>query len=411
MKILDKTPFRAADGTIDIMGRAQGTLKFGLSWYARLQAQDVVIAVMEKVLGENFILLRNLTLPDTDIDLPLVLIGPPGLFLVNVIHERGVYRARDDEWGTVAGDKLVPASINQLQRTVKLGRVLQIYLDRAGFKGKAVVDPILLAADPGMHIESVRPAARIVMSDALERFAISMNQARPVLNGELIGKIAKVIITGPDKKSEVPAGAKTIANPAPVNLAASSTPTPAFDARDTNEVLFDDSHQQAANSDFSAETLSFSFDDSSQETQIAQPQRAPSPAPAAPPSPEWQNTPTLIGSPSGFMEQRDQTGAIPDKNFGNADFGDADLRNAVFQDDAPQTFDSQSGSATFQFSENTEQEQNASQPGAQGKSVAARKKGLFGIKKSQLIILGGILLVWLCIMVGFAVYIYYSMYA
>ena len=398
MKIADRTPYRTENGTIDLIGRAQGTLKYGLSWFARLRAQDTVIAVMEKVLGANFVLLRNITLPDTDINLPLVLIGPPGLYLINVIHERGVYRARDDEWGTIAGEKLVPASINQLQRTIKLGRVLQVYLDRAGFKGAVLVEPILMAADPGMHIESVRAAARIVMSDALERFAISMNQARPVINAVFIGNLAQVIVNGPKNNSLVPTA---VAPPAPVQASAGS---------DNNSVPHGSQPVQGANSDFSANSLGFSFDDKSPETPASQPQYAAQPQPSAPQNNDWQNTPTFLGNPADF---RKQNGAAQEQVFLSNESGDADFRNAVFQDDTPQALEPQRGSPTFQFSDDPRSEQPATQLETPQHSAVtpARKTGLLGLTRKQLLILVGILLCWLCSMAVFAVYLYSSLYA
>jgi hypothetical protein len=202
MKIVDKTPYRSEAGEIDILGRLQGTLKYGLTWYNRIQAQDAVIAIMEKQLGNSYTLLRNHTLPNTEINLPLVLVGPPGVSLINVTHEHGVYRAKDDEWGTIAGDRFVPARINQIQRTLAFGRVLQVYLDRQGFKDALTVDSILMAADPGMHIESTRPAVRIVMSDALERFAVSLGQGRLILNAPTANDIVQAILVGRPKKME-----------------------------------------------------------------------------------------------------------------------------------------------------------------------------------------------------------------
>ena len=56
MKIVDKTPYRTESGEIDILGRVQGMLKYGLTWYNRIQAQDVVIAIIEKQLSK--VLLR-----------------------------------------------------------------------------------------------------------------------------------------------------------------------------------------------------------------------------------------------------------------------------------------------------------------------------------------------------------------
>lgn len=204
MKIIDKTPYRTETGEIDLMGRIQGMLKYGMSWYSRVKAQDVVIAIIEKQLDSNFALLRNVTLPNTEINLPLVLIGPPGVYLINVTHERGVFIARDDQWGKMIGDRFVPARINQIGRTQTFGRVLQVYLDRQGFKGSVVVESVLMASDPGMQIESTRPAIRVVMSDALERFAASMNQARPALDSPLAHDLARAIIVGRTPKPPAP---------------------------------------------------------------------------------------------------------------------------------------------------------------------------------------------------------------
>jgi hypothetical protein len=196
MKIIDKTPFRSEDGKISFTDRIQGTLKFGLGWYGRVQAQEKILPVLEKHLGRNFILMRNITLGGTDVELPLILIGPPGVLLVNVITEQGVFRAKEDEWGKISDSQFVPAKTNQVARTSRMGKVLQMFLDRAGLKGMLNVDSVMLSADPGTHIESVRPVVRIVMSDALERFAVSLSQAKASLSPELCAAIAQVILTG-----------------------------------------------------------------------------------------------------------------------------------------------------------------------------------------------------------------------
>jgi len=196
MKIIDKTPFRSEDGKISFTDRIQATLKYGLSWYGRIQAQEKIIPVLEKHLGRNFILMRNITLGGTEVELPLILIGPPGVLLVNVITEQGVFRAKEDEWGNISGSQFVPAKVNQVVRTSRMGQVLQIFLDRAGLKGMLNVESVMLAADAGTHVESVRPIVRIVMSDALERFAVSLSQAKASLSPEVCAAVAQVVLTG-----------------------------------------------------------------------------------------------------------------------------------------------------------------------------------------------------------------------
>jgi hypothetical protein len=313
MQIVDQTPYRTETGEIDIMGRVQGTLKFGLTWYDRVKAQDVVIGILDKALNNGFILLRNITLPNTEIMLPLILIGPPGIFLINVTHERGVYRARGDEWGTIAGDHFVPSRINQISRTLQMAKVLQVYLDRAGYKGTVAVEPILMAADPGMHIDSVRPALRVVMSDAQERFAVSMAQTHGTFAPDAAATLARVIVKGAPPKRE----------------AAAPTPT------------------QPANAQ-PADDFGGRFND-----------------------------------------------ALGQEEAGGA-FAPADLGFAFTEDETDaQPFETQAPAA----------ESASPRPAAPQKTAAPRKKGFLGLNKNQLLILGGLLLLWVCSIIGFAIYI------
>lgn len=403
MKIVDRTPFRTDTGEIDVMGRVQGTLKYGLSWFARVQAQDKVIAILDKVLGAGFVMLRNITLPDTEIDLPLVLVGPPGIYLINVTHERGVYRAKDEEWGTIVGEKFVPASINQVQRTLKLGRVLQIYLDRAGYKNTLVVDPILMSAEPGMHIESTRPAVRVVMSDALERFGISISQARPVLEAKQLSGITHTILEGP--KEQAPSSAQT---------AAFSPATPPSSDRETSVETYSSAPQQDSVSSLSAEDFGFSFDEKPQTRQPAVSPRAQAPSqPAArpvntPPSPPPARSipPSLSQEIPDFMSSDFQGSGFQDSDFHFQDLGTQDFESPKVESQVPEP------SQPLTHSQPFEAEQPVSSPRAEVKPKAAgpvKKKGLFGLTNMQLIILVVILLFWLCSMAAFGGYIYYSL--
>jgi hypothetical protein len=195
MKIIDKTPFRKEDGSISFIDRIQGTLKYGLPWYGRVQAQDKIIPVLEKHLGRSFILMRNVTLGGTDIELPMILIGPPAVLVINVITDQGIFRAQEDEWGKIVGNQFVPSKINHVERTARMGKVLQVFLQRAGVTG-VTIESILLSANPGTHVESVRPVVRVVMSDALERFAASLSQAKSSLGPEACAGIAQAVLSG-----------------------------------------------------------------------------------------------------------------------------------------------------------------------------------------------------------------------
>ncbi len=206
MKHIDKTPYRSESGEINIINRVQGMLKYGMSWYNRIKVQDDIAGILGRQLGGQFILFQNITLPETDIDLPLVLVGPPGVYLINALHEHGVYMAREDEWGTLTGETFVPARINQVKRAMTMAKVLQVYFDRLGQKGFQV-EPIVMSSDPGLHIDSTRPVVRLVMSDAIDRFALSLIQARPVFDMNMVAELERVILTGKSRQVASPAGA------------------------------------------------------------------------------------------------------------------------------------------------------------------------------------------------------------
>lgn len=182
MKIIDQTPLLDAKGKLSLIARIQGMLKYGFSWPANLEAQEKVIAKMNKVIEKGHILVRNQQLGVSEIIVPLIIIGNSGIYAMEATPLKGMYQARGEEWGTVTNGRFQPASINILNRTARLAKILQLFFERQGMKLTALVEPVLLASDPGLHIESIRPAVRPVMSDAIDRFAASLLTARPIYN-------------------------------------------------------------------------------------------------------------------------------------------------------------------------------------------------------------------------------------
>jgi hypothetical protein len=180
MKIIDKTPLQDENGDIGLIPRIQGTLKYGLNWYAELEAQKTVIAQLDRSLEKGFVLIRNFTLPNSEIVIPVILIGAGGIWVIYVTNAKGYFEAKGDQWNTISNGRSQPAKINLLSRTAQLTRVFQKYLEIHKFNLPVNPEPVLIASDPGAQIESMRPAARVVRSDAIRQFAASLLQARPV---------------------------------------------------------------------------------------------------------------------------------------------------------------------------------------------------------------------------------------
>jgi hypothetical protein len=206
IKIVDKTPFRDENGQINIIDQIQARLKFGFNWLGEVRAQDQVVSALDKQLDRTYTILHNVPLPGTEVLLPLVLAGPAGVFLLNATNMRGVYRAKGEEWGTIDGTQLKAAPVNLVVRTARLAAGLQKFLDRQGLEGTVHVEGVLLAVNPGLIVDSVRPIVRIVMSDALDRFGISLVQAPPTLSPDKAQTIVNRILNpAPPKRETHPA--------------------------------------------------------------------------------------------------------------------------------------------------------------------------------------------------------------
>ena len=204
MRIIDKTPLTNEDGSISFFNRIKGTLQYGFSWYPDLQAQQKMIDVIDKQLGKKFTLIRNHTLENSKITIPVILVGTPGIQVILVTHVQGSFRAKTDAWGTVSGGNFKDAAINLLKRTNQLGKVLEIYLKRKNLQTSKEVEPILLSVNPALHVSSVRPIVRIVLSDAVERFASSLAQEPPIMSVEDVHEIAEEIVNPRPPKAKVP---------------------------------------------------------------------------------------------------------------------------------------------------------------------------------------------------------------
>lgn len=261
MKIIDQTPLHDEKGQLSLIGRLQGTLKYGLSWTAELEAQKAVVAQFQRIFDKGYVLIRNFTLPNSEIVIPLILLAPSGVYVMHVTTVKGFFEAKGDQWNAVNNGVSQPAPINLLTRVTRYARAVQVYLERINVDLKSPVEPALIAVDPGAHIESMRPIARVVQSDAIKQFGATILQARPIWRLDYAYGLGDIILdpTLPAERRPPP-----------------EIPTSAPE-------LYDPSHSSES------ENFGFDFDDSSEAQNQAQapanssPPRRGAPAQKAPP--------------------------------------------------------------------------------------------------------------------------------
>ncbi|NWF64958.1 MAG: hypothetical protein HXY38_11705 [Chloroflexi bacterium] len=232
MRVIDRTPFQDRNGNINPIARLQGAIQFGLSWYSELEAQKRVIAQLDRMLiDKGFVLIRNFTLPEIEVVIPLILIGPGSLSVILVSPVKGEFEAKETEWNIIRNGASTPARRNLIDLLIKLTRAFQKYLDAQKINIPLPVEPVLFLSDPGANVEPVRPAVRIIRSDAIKQFANALSQAAPVLRAEQILSAADLILE-PHPQADQPLAAAPQTDERPVSRAqaifkASQTATPA----------------------------------------------------------------------------------------------------------------------------------------------------------------------------------------
>ena len=208
MKIIDKTPLLNEKGELGIVQRVQGILKYGFSWPSELEAQKAIITFFDRHLEKGYTLIRNMTLGASGIVVPLILLGPTGVYVIHVTYLRGRYEARGNAWNEESGDGYKPAEVNLIQRTSRMANAVKAFIERQGVKVPVPIEPVLISGNPGLHIESVRPAIRVMMIDGIKSFVTGLASGTPVLRAEAVHEFTERIVNPrpPKKDTSVSAG-------------------------------------------------------------------------------------------------------------------------------------------------------------------------------------------------------------
>ena len=201
MRVIERSEFRDEDGKITFQNRVRGSLRFGLSWYGVMQAQQAVSERLNKSLSNDYHLLRNILIPGTGVITSLVLVGPQGVYAILPSPTGGVFRAKDDEWMTHSGGHFRPARPNLQQSALTAADLLLTYFHGLGYD-LPQVEPVLIFTNPRAHVDTVHPRARIVLTDALEHFAANLREQPPIMDREDGQLLIEALLHPPQPKVE-----------------------------------------------------------------------------------------------------------------------------------------------------------------------------------------------------------------
>ena len=205
MKIIDKTPLLDEKGELSLVQRFQGMLQYGFNWPKELAAQKAIITYFDRQLEKGYTLIRNYTLGASGIMVPMILLGPTGIYVIQIAFDRGRYEVHGDSWNVAAGEGYKPAPVNLVQQTMRMARALRTFIERQGVKVPVDIEPVLIAGDPGLHIESVRPSIRVMMIDGIKSFVSGLVMGQPVISNEQVFELTdRIINPHPPRKPVAP---------------------------------------------------------------------------------------------------------------------------------------------------------------------------------------------------------------
>lgn len=204
MKVIDYVE-SAKEPQVKSLGDFLGAFKIKRLWSVDAEAEEIILAAFNRVLDNKFIMLRNVSIAGTPAPIPLILVGPPGVWVLYPSAMRGVFRARGDAWEKMDSRQQTykPSSENLLTRTAQLANAVEAYLVSHGVKD-AQVGSALMFTNPGIHVEITRPVVRVVLIDALDRFITGILQGRLLYDREEVENIVR-LFTNPPARTEKPA--------------------------------------------------------------------------------------------------------------------------------------------------------------------------------------------------------------
>lgn len=184
-------------------GRLSGMLNQldGLLWGGdekkEAEGREFILKRLGDILSDNFTLLTNYPLPKSTIEIPMILVGPPGVKVIFPSALHGIFQAKGNGWYELNERKriYIAAKVNIVRETLMMAKGLHKFLMECGVALQEI-EPIIIFSDPGSHVDTSKPAVRIILRDAINNFVAGLVQASLVIKSEDVLSVA-ALITNP----------------------------------------------------------------------------------------------------------------------------------------------------------------------------------------------------------------------
>lgn len=203
MRTIDLSKYQAEPGLTGMLKRLQGTMNYGWSWQQSRNSQEELIEILDSVLGNECVLLRDVEIPRVGRPIPLVLLTPSNLLVINPKTQQGFFRAEGKRWEELGrDDQYRLASNNLIRETWLFQKTIEGYLKQHNFS--APMDRgVMIFVSPETVVESIRPRVRVIQADGIKNFARELSIAKPVFS-DMDFRTAINLLTNPRLPDKAP---------------------------------------------------------------------------------------------------------------------------------------------------------------------------------------------------------------
>ena len=202
MKIIDLSLLGEATGKNPFTAWLSKTFGEGRHGQSELDAQDQVIFRLERTLGNEFTLIREIKLPGLSTPIPMVLVGPSGIFVFYASSVKGSFRARGDTWLKLDNSGNMHVSNPNLPHRTRLySEAVRKFLSQNSMP-VTDIEPVLLFSQPEAFVENIKAPIRMVMCDGLESYGGSLRLLNTIFSPEECANIVR-LLSNPEGKPTV----------------------------------------------------------------------------------------------------------------------------------------------------------------------------------------------------------------
>ena len=182
MRTIDLSKYQTKSGGTGLIKSLQGAISLGYSWQQSRKNQEELVEILGSVLGNECVLLRDVNIPKVNRPIPMVLITPATVMVINPKSQKGFFKAEGKFWGELGrNDQYRAAAHNLIRETWLYQKTIEGYFKQHNFT--APMDRgVMIFVSPETVVESIRPRVRIIQADGIKNFARELSIAKPVFS-------------------------------------------------------------------------------------------------------------------------------------------------------------------------------------------------------------------------------------